>query len=164
VLKWTLASLIRALHSSRFLTINLQFLIPKLLSHSTLSNHHLLVRPLLPPPSVFAFKIILGILLLFILSSCPSHVILKDFTKLILSSCPINSSVSLFVLILQFPSTHICPYILRIIFLSKTRSQCTSVTFTVHVSAPYVIIGRTRFVHNLIFVLLDKINYLISYV
>jgi hypothetical protein len=57
VLKWTSASHTTALHSSRYLAINLQFLIPKLLmSHST-SNKRFLGRPLLLlQPSIFALK------------------------------------------------------------------------------------------------------------
>jgi hypothetical protein len=60
--------------------------------HSTSSSHRFRGRPLLLPSSIFAVKIILGILLLFILSTYPSHLILKDLKKLTIPSCPVNTN------------------------------------------------------------------------
>jgi hypothetical protein len=54
------------------------------------------------------------------------------------------------------------PYILRIIFLSNTRREYSSVTFTVHVLAPYVITGLTRVLYNIILILLDKVFDLVN--
>jgi hypothetical protein len=61
--------------------------------HSTSSSHRFRGRPLLLPPSISAVKIILGILLLFILSTCPSHLVLKDFKKLTIPSCPVHTKL-----------------------------------------------------------------------
>jgi ABC-type sulfate transport system permease subunit len=80
------------------------------------------------------FNILFGIALSSILSKYPKHFILCGIINLTISS-PFNN---LFYLILHtfFPITG--PYILRIIFLSNILSAFSSVTVSVHVSAPCV--------------------------
>ena len=72
--KWTLASLTTAFHSLPFPALAFQFLMPRLLrSLSRSSIHRSVGRPLLLPLSILEFSIILGILTLLILSTCPNH-------------------------------------------------------------------------------------------
>jgi hypothetical protein len=66
------------------------------------------------------------------------------------------SSSSRFVLLFHSPFSYLGPYILLNIFLSKTRTACSSYFVIVHASAPYDTTGLISVLHNKILVALDK--------
>ena len=109
--KWTFAFPTTTSHSTLFLAFILQFLTPRLaIFFSTSSIHLFFGRHFRLSPSILVFSIILGNLLSWTLSICPNHLNLRDSIKLTIFSCPNNSSISSFDLILHSPFIYMRPY------------------------------------------------------
>jgi hypothetical protein len=85
----------------------------------------------------------LTILVVSILITCAAHRNLCDFINHTIFFLLISISNSSFVFILHVPSlSTVGPYIILSILLSKTSRRFCSVTVMVHVSQPYVTVGR----------------------
>ena len=124
-------------------------------SLSTSSFHLFLGLPLLVTSSSWV-KIFLGILSSSLLSRWPNQLIHFPFIHFtIFSPLPISSS-SRFVRLFHSPFSYLGPYILLNIFLSKISTACSSLSVTVHTSAPHNTAGLISVLYNIILVALDK--------
>ena len=86
----------------------------------------------------------------------PAHLNLLNFTRLTTFGLLYRSSDSLFYLFYHCPFSHIEPYILRRIFLSKILGLLASFFVIVQDSAAYISNGLTSVLYIRIFVFLDR--------
>lgn len=145
------------LHSIRSLVFLFQFLILITFRSSTTSSSHLLLGlPWALVPKGFHLYIRLTNLSSGSLCTCPNHLNLCAWIKLIMFWFLIILYSSLFLLSLQVPSiSFIGPYILLNIFLSNTSSFCLSDSLRTHVSHAQVTTGLIIVWYNLDFAFLD---------
>src|ERR1043165_2584541 len=156
-------ALTKLLHFGRSLARFIAFRISHPLSSmssSMLSIHFFFGRPLLLTPSTSPCSAFAGILPFSILITCPYHVSLLLFIlPTIVSFCPSSSRVTSFRIfslrdLFSNPRSH--P-------ISATSSLRSSSFFTHQVSAPYKRTGITSVSYNLIFVLIEMLPDLHSF-
>ena len=116
----TLASFMTIFQSFLLCACIFQFVTHILLRSSLTSSIHLnLGLPtLLLPSGVFWYNLFTTLSSL-ILSTCPSHLNLPFFISVSMSNSPYNCLTSSFVLLLQYPATHIGPNIFSAPFFPK---------------------------------------------
>ena len=90
-----------------------------------------------------------------ILSTCPSHLNLPFFISVTMSNSPYNYLTSSFVLLLQYPATHIGPNIFLSTFLSQIHKFFWPFAVKHHASEQYSTTGLIIVLCFLIFVVLD---------
>ena len=134
---WALACRTMSFHFFLSATNSFHLLTPSTWrSLSTSSFHLFLGLPLVLVPSSSWVKIFLGILTSSILSRWLNQLILYPFIHFTIFSPLLINSSSRFVRLFHSPFSHLGPYILLNIFLSKISRTC-SLFINVHASAPY---------------------------
>ena len=107
-------------------------------------------------PFHFFSEIFLGTLSSSILSRWPNQLILCPFIHFTISSPWLISSSSRFIRLFHSPFSHLWPYILLNIFLSKISRACSSFFVNVRASTPNDTPGLISVLYNIILVALDK--------